>query len=89
MNDDLLKISLNHGKQFNIYQTKIKKNISKSNKIKEGFVTNDNSIPIFKNIQLNTSLTNDANQRDLTELKELQIKYANLIQQYKDNQKKI
>ena len=32
MNDNLLKISLNQGKQFNTYQTKIKKNITNTNK---------------------------------------------------------
>jgi hypothetical protein len=46
MSDDLLKISLNQGKQFNTYQTKIKKHITKTNKPvnkrsnkREGFVT--------------------------------------------------
>lgn len=46
MNNDLLKLSLNQGKQFNTYQTKIKKNITKigptkrySFNKKEGFVS--------------------------------------------------
>jgi hypothetical protein len=112
MNDDLLKISLNQGKQFNTYQTKIKKNISKTgttnsttnkrpNKInkKEGFVSLeqeqmvrpsfDGYSPVLKNMQQTTSLTNNANQKDLDELRQLQSKYNSLIQQYTDIQKKI
>lgn len=106
MNDNLLKISLNQGKQFNAYQTKIKKNITKTtdktnkrfNK-KEGFVTLeqeqmispsfDGYSPELKNMQQTTSITNNANQRDLNELKQLQSKYNTLIQQYTDIQKKI
>jgi hypothetical protein len=51
MNNDLLKISLNQGKQFNIYQKNISQNIngsskiSKTNKkIKEGFVSAEQEI---------------------------------------------
>ena len=85
MSDDLLKISLNQGKQFNTYQTKIKKHITKpnnpnkkSNK-KEGFVTLeqgqmvrpsfDGYSPVLKNMQQTTSLTNNVNQKDLDELR--------------------
>lgn len=109
MNDDLLKISLNQGKQFNTYQKKIKKNITKTDKTnkrsnkKEGFVTFrslqeqeqmvrpsfDGYSPVLKNMQQTTSLTNNANQRDLDELKQLQLRYNTLIQQYTDIQKKI
>jgi hypothetical protein len=105
MNDDLLKISLNQGKQFNTYQTKIKKNITKTDKTnkrsfkKEGFVTLeqeqmirpsfDGYSPVLKNMQQTTSITNNANQRDLDELKQLQSRYNTLIQQYTDIQKKI
>ena len=105
MNDDLLKISLNQGKEFNTYQTKIKKSITKTgktNKIinrKEGFVTlqqeqmvrpsYDGYSPVLKNMQQTTSLTNNANQKDLDELRQLQSKYNSLIQQYTDIQKKI
>lgn len=105
MNDDLLKISLNQGKQFNTYQTKIKKNITKTDKInkrsnkKEGFVSLeqeqmvrpsfDGYSPVLKNMQQTTSVTNNANQIDLDELKQLQSRYNTLIQQYTDIQKKI
>ena len=101
MNDDLLKISLNQGKQFNTYQTKVKK-IKKTNKHykKEGF-TNlqeqeqivrpnyDGYVPVLKNLQQTTELTNKTQQKDLDELKQLQTNYDNLSQQYTDIQKKI
>jgi hypothetical protein len=102
MNDNLLKISLNQGKQFNTYQTKIKKNITnthKSSNIKEGFVTLEQEqivrpsyngySPVLKNIQQTTSVTNSANQKDLDELKQLQSRYNELTQQYTDIQKTI
>jgi hypothetical protein len=105
MNTDLLKISLNQGKQFNTYQTKIKKSITKTGKSdkrtnrKEGFVSleqeqmvrpsYDGYSPVLKNMQQTTSLINNANQKDLDELRQLQSKYNSLIQQYTDIQKKI
>jgi hypothetical protein len=109
MNDDLLKISLKQGKQFNIYQTKIKKNISKpvstkKRSTKEGFVgfsesiqeqeqivrpSYDGYVPVLKNMQQSTKFTNNINQQDLDELKKLQTRYNELIQQYTDIQKKI
>lgn len=105
MSDDLLKISLNQGKQFNTYQTKIKKHITKPNnpnkksKKKEGFVTLeqeqmvrpsfDGYSPVLKNMQQTTTLTNNANQTDLDELKQLQSQYNSLIQQYTAIQTKI
>jgi hypothetical protein len=106
MNEDLLKISLNQGKQFNTYQTKIKRHITKTDKSnkrsnkREGFVSlqeqeqivrpsYDGYSPVLKNMQQTTSLTNNANQRDLDELGQLQRKYDDLIQQYTNIQKKI
>jgi hypothetical protein len=87
MNTDLLKISLNQGKQFNNYQTKIKQNNSNVTKIKkkgffkEGFVTSQDS----KN---QTLLTNDS-QQQLQKLLSLQDQYQKLIQQYNVIQKSI
>ena len=104
MNDDLLKISLNQGKQFNKYQSKIKKNITKTdsnykkNK-QETFVTLeqeqlvrpsfDGYIPVLKNLRDTRISTNTNNQVDLKELKQLQSRYNDLILQYTDIQKKI
>jgi hypothetical protein len=87
MNTDLLKISLNQGKQFNNYQTKIKQNnsnvlkIKKKGFFKEGFVTSQDS----KN---QTLLTNDS-QQQLQQLLSLQDQYQKLIQQYNVIQKSI
>lgn len=103
MSNDLLKISLNQGKQFNTYQTKIKKHITNTNKLvnkkKEGFVTLeqeqmvrpsfDGYSPVLKNMQQSTTLTNNDNQKDLDELKKLQSQYNSLIQQYTAIQTKI
>jgi hypothetical protein len=103
MSNDLLNISLNQGKQFTTYQRKIKKHISKTDKLvnnkREGFVTLeqeqivrpsfDGYSPVLRNIQQTTTLTNTANQKDLDELKQLQIQYDSLIQQYTAVQKKI
>jgi hypothetical protein len=103
MNDDLLKISLNQGKQFNTYQTKIKKSNKKYNKQtkKEGFVTinkeqeqmvrpkDEGYSSVLQNYQQGSTLTNNTNQKDLDELTQLQTKYDSLIQQYTDIQTKI
>ena len=102
MSDDLLKISLNQGTQFTNYQTKIKDGILKSldkSPIREGFVTaqqemivqpkEDGYVSVLQNQQNGTSLTNNTNQKDLDELKDLQSKYNVLIQQYTTIQKSI
>ena len=111
MNNDLLNLSLNQGKQFKHYQTKIKnyksvnyKNIKDQNvkdynnvkdNLKEGFVTSeqesmlrpkyDGYVSVIKNQNQNTT----QNQQDLTELQELQSKYADLAQQYTTIKNKI
>lgn len=104
MNDDLFKISLNQGKQFNMYQSKIKKHVTKVNtnrkrNNREGFVSLeqeqmvrpsfDGYVPVLQNMQSSSSLSNSANQKDLDDLKQLKSQYNNLIQQYTDIQKKI
>ena len=93
MNDDLIQISLNQGKQFNSYQSKIKKNVSKTipnkskkTQTKEGFQNNLNTINTFNT---NTTNTNNINQKDLDELNEMQKKYDELMLQYTDIQKNI
>jgi hypothetical protein len=102
MNDELLKISLTQGKEFNSYQTKLKNGINKSrikNKKKEGFQnvsfeqeqmvrpSFDGYVPALKHMKQRTSLINNINQKDLDELKELQSKYDDLILQYTNIQK--
>jgi hypothetical protein len=89
MNDNLLQISLNHGKHFK----------KKINKIKEGFVSLEqeqiirpsynNYVPVLKNMKQNTNYTNNVNEQDLNELKQLQSKYNDLTQQYTNIQQKI
>lgn len=67
MNDELYKLSLNQGKQFNNYQSKIKKNATKNKyHVKEGFAT-----------QSQTS-----SKEDLDELKFLQSKYEILTKKH-------
>ena len=94
MNNDLLKISLTQGKEFNKYQKKIKKGVSNSiNKpLKEGFVTSEQEMmvrpeyegynSVLKNIENATTLTNRTNQKDLDEFKDLEAKYNELMLQY-------
>lgn len=94
MNNDLLKISLTQGKEFNKYQRKIKKGVGNSiNKhLKEGFVTSEQEMmvrpdhagynPVLKNIENATALTNTTNQKDLDNFKELQSRYDDLMLQY-------
>ena len=106
MSNNLLKISLNQGKQFNMYQKNIKNHITKTDKQvnkklnnKEGFVTLeqeqtvrpsfDGYSPVLNNMQQTTTLTNNVNQKSLDELKQLQLRYSSLIQQYTDIQTKI
>jgi hypothetical protein len=103
MSNDFFKISLNQGKQFNNYQTKIKssvnKNMIKSRAITESFVTieqekmvmpkEDGYTSVLENQEITTRIDNLVNQTDLDELHELQTKYNNLIQQYTSIQKSI
>ena len=105
MSNDLLKISLNQGKQFNNYQTKITKNINRgfpkktiNEKLKEGFVSSEQEMllrpqdegysPVIQK-QQGSKLNNQVNQKDLDDLKQLQSRYSNLIQQYTTIQKSI
>ena len=95
MNDDLLKISLIQGKQFNKYQTRIKKNVNNAidkKSFKEGFVTAEQEmlirpqhqgyVSVLKNQEdLNVS-TKESNEKDLDELKKLQAMYSDLMLQY-------
>lgn len=102
MNNDLLNISLKQGKEFNNYQTKIKKHTTKINKYsskKEGFVSLEQEQmvrpsyngykPVLKNMLQSSNLINKANQQDLDELKQIQLQYDNLIQQYTNIQNKM
>ena len=95
MSNDLLKISLNQGKQFTNYQTKIKKGISKSipkRATREGLVTMEQEsmiqptyagyVSVLQAQQRGSTLTNYVNQKDLDELKNLQSRYTDLMQQY-------
>ena len=103
MSNNLFDISLNQGKQFNNYQTKIKKsvtkNISKGRTIREGFVTSEQEkmvrpkdagyTSVLENQERVSKLVNSVNQKDLDELQQLQAKYNDLIQQYTSIQKSI
>jgi hypothetical protein len=103
MSNDFFNISLNQGKQFNNYQTKIKKSVNKnmikSRSIKEGFVTSeqekmvrpkdDGYTSVLENQERGSRLGNSVNQKDLDELQQLQSRYNDLIQQYTSIQKSI
>ena len=85
MNNELLKLSLNQGKQFNIYQKNISQNINSSSKIsktnkkiKEGFVTAEQEIMIrspdegYVSVLQNQNQTNKITSKtNQTELNEL------------------
>ena len=89
MDDKLLQISLNQGKQFK----------KKNSKMKEGFVTleqeqmvrpnYDGYRPVLQNLKQSTISTKNSNQTDLNELKQAQLKYNDLLQQYTAMQQKI
>jgi len=103
MSNDLFKISLNQGKQFNNYQTKIKKsvikNTSKGKSLREGFVTHEQEImvrpkdegytSVLKNQETINNLNKTTSQKDLDELSQLKAKYNDLIEQYTTIQKTI
>ena len=92
MNNELLKISLDQGKQFKTYQNKIKKSIFKSKRqmfkgmnLKEGFVSEDQEMLVrptdegYKQIFKNEAQTaNNTNSVNQAELTELN----NLQSQY-------
>ena len=89
MNNDLYKLSLNQGKQFNNYQTKIKKNGGKPRYgIKEGFTTEgfttqSQTNSSSKATQDNTATQdNNVTQANLDELKRLQMKYNILTKKH-------
>lgn len=102
MDNNLFKISLDQGKKFNNYQTKIKKstkNIPKRGLIIEGFVNSeqemlvrpreDGYISVLENQERSSKLVNSVNQPELDEFLQLQSKYNDLIQQYTLIQKSI
>ena len=105
MNTDLLKLSLNQGKQFNNYQNKIKKAINtkqgfkKTRFFKEGFINeqdeqllrpkDDGYKSVLQNQRQLTNNNNKDNQQQLDQLRNLQTTYQNLIQQYNQIQKTI
>jgi hypothetical protein len=80
MNNDLLNISLNQGKQFKTYQKKIKKSVfrSKRKNLKEGFVTAEQELlvrppdegykRIFQQEQDSANSIKSVNQKELNEL---------------------
>ncbi len=81
MNNDLYKLSLNQGKQFNYYQSKIKKNTQntqKYNYVSEG----------YKNVREGFE-TQTTSQKDLDELKQLQMKYEFLTKKHNTIQESI
>jgi hypothetical protein len=103
MSNDLFKISLNQGKQFNNYQTKIIKNMSntapRKRTIKEGFVSSEQEmmlrpadqgyVSVIRKQEQGSNLNNQVNQKDLDDLKQMQSRYSDLIQQYTSIQKSI
>ena len=99
MNNDLLKLSLNQGKQFKNYQKKIKQhNRATSKKVKEGFENQqetiirppeDGYVPVLQNESDRNQKINNKNQQDLNELTQLQAQYQNLLQQYNSMEKTI
>ena len=98
MSNDLLTISLNQGKNFNTYQTKIKHHVSNNKSkrvtIKEGFVTLDQEklvrpkgegyVTVLENQERVTKQINSINQRDLDEFQQLNTQFNDLFQQYTD-----
>jgi len=102
MNNDLLKISLNQGKQFKNNQNKIKhKNVNRSvsSSKKEGFVSGeqemmlrptDDGFRLVVNKQAQTSkYVTNTNQLELDKLNTLLGQYNSLFQQYSSAQKTI
>jgi hypothetical protein len=96
MNDYLLNISLNQGKQFKQLQQKIKK----SNKIgKEGFVSGEQEsiirsqgegyVPVLQNQTNNLNKTSSVNKTELNDLIQLQQSYQQLLDQYTNINKSI
>jgi hypothetical protein len=103
MDNDLLKISLNQGRQFKNYQKKIKTSVENEihgarskrkpyNKGFEGFSgmmnANDNS-NYFQKREERLNETAKSNNNDLTTLTNLQNQYNDLLTQYKDTQTSI
>lgn len=99
MDDDLINLSLNQGKQFKNYQGKIKTyvenqiHVEKSKRItknKEGFTTNTDPGPnLLKQRDRRAKMINQTNQSDLNKLNKLQTKHNNLQGQYNDKQKQV
>jgi hypothetical protein len=79
MDDDLLKISLKQGNQFNKYQDNIKRLKRKMASVKEGFVSSSN--PEIPNTNTNTN-TNANTNANITELRQLQNNYDKLMKEY-------
>ena len=99
MSKNLLNISLNQGKQFKNYQTKIQQNKSTYKNIKEGFVNSEEElmlrpkdegyVSVLQNEETNKEKEQEQHKADLNELQQLQTKYQDLAQQYTTIQKKI
>ena len=93
MNDDLLRISLNQGKQFKNYQNKIKNSIIEVSNGKSNSSNNKNKnkregLTNLGNTNTNTN-TSSTNQQQLDELQQLQNQFQVLSQQYNAMEKYI
>jgi hypothetical protein len=103
MDDDLINLSLNQGKQFKNYQGKIKTNVEnqihgtkskREYKNKEGFTTNTNtnkeSVPnLLKQRDERSKIIAQTNQDDLNKLNTLQTNHGDLQDQYINKQKQV
>ena len=98
MNNDLINISLNQGKQFKTYQSKIKKSIIKESANKNNYENNyenksKNVKENFENIldknkQFRNRI-NMSNEDEYSDLLVMQKVYDNLMKQYIDEENKI
>jgi hypothetical protein len=78
-------ISLNQGKQFTKYQSKITKSVRTRNPK----INNNVTLEAFTQQDIRTNNISSANQADLVELQLLQSQYQSLLQQYKTIEKTI
>ena len=98
MNNDLINISLNQGKQFKTYQSKIKKSIIKESTNKNNYENNyenksKNVKENFENIldknkQFRNRI-NMSNEDEYSDLLVMQKVYDNLMAQYIEEENKI
>jgi len=104
MDDDLINLSLNQGKQFKKFQGKIKTSVenqihgAKSNRVykkKEGFTNNTNinfdlqSRDLLQQRDERAKIVNQSNQADFNKLTNLQGQYNDLQNQYNNTQNQI